>query len=433
MKKRLGPEEWAVIRLALVAAFGEAGYAVVNMLALPMLVSKTLHATLSLGWIYGSFMLAEALFKGPMGAISDRVGRRAILMLAPLGSASAAFALTLVRAPLTSGKLHYMEGVRCLDGIAAAALWTTMYAAVADQVPEERRARAMSTLTVSYLAGVAAGPALGGWAYKEISVRAPFYLVAVLFLLASLTATFLAPHAATHHPSHPERGEAAIVVGFVESLRLSVAGFIESLRRAPQFMLIAMAVFLAVGLLIPTAPLLALDAFHLNPKEYGLLFILTAPVIGVLTVPLARLGERWGAARSVHAGMATAALALWALTFLPKTEVLLVVGASALGIGFVIGTPAWMAIVSGLGDPKHTGAMIGAVATAQGVGALFGVVIGPLLYKSRLMARWLDWLWPWRSLPPHLLPVICAAILLTATWFASLAVVRGRPQVSAEA
>ena len=164
--------------------FGEAGYAVVNALALPMFVSKTLHATLSLGWIYGSFMLAEALFKGPMGAISDRVGRRAILVLAPLGSASAAFALTLVRAPLSSAELHYMEGVRCLDGIAAAALWTTMYAAMADQVPEERRASAMSTLTVSYLAGVAVGPALGGWAYKEISVRAPFYLVAALFLFA---------------------------------------------------------------------------------------------------------------------------------------------------------------------------------------------------------------------------------------------------------
>jgi len=126
-------------------------------------------------------------------------------------------------------------------------------------------------------------------------------------------------------------------------------------------------------------------------------------------------------------------VALWGLTFLPKTEVLLVVGASALGIGFVIGTPAWMAIVSGLGDPKHTGAMIGAVATAQGVGALFGVVIGPLLYKSKPLARSLDWLWPWRSLPPHLLPVIGAAILLTAAWLASLVVVRSRPRVCGEA
>ena len=49
MKERLGPEQWAVIRLALVAVFGEAGYAVVNALALPIFVSKTLHATLSLG------------------------------------------------------------------------------------------------------------------------------------------------------------------------------------------------------------------------------------------------------------------------------------------------------------------------------------------------------------------------------------------------
>src|SRR5260370_40927183 len=112
MGKRLGPEQWAVIRLALVAAFGEAAYAVVNALALPVFVRRELHATESLGMIVGSFLLAEALLKGPMGALSDRVGRKAVLVLAPLGSPVAALATTAVRGPFPMSKPVHMMAAR---------------------------------------------------------------------------------------------------------------------------------------------------------------------------------------------------------------------------------------------------------------------------------------------------------------------------------
>jgi MFS family permease len=157
--------------------------------------------------------------------------------------------------------------------------------------------------------------------------------------------------------------------------------------------------------------------------------MLPAVVIGVLTVPLGRLADRWGASRSVHAGMATAALALWALAALPKTQVLLVLGASALGIGFVIGLPAWMAVISALADPQHRGAMIGAVATAQGLGAFLGVLVGPKLYTSERWAAWISRLMPGGELSSSLLPVYGAAVLLTGTWLASLFVVRDRARV----
>src|SRR5207245_896033 len=110
-----------------------------------------------------------------------------------------------VHEPFTMGQLVYLIAVRALDGAAAAALWTTMYAAVADAVPAERRASAMSTLTVSYLVGVALGPKLGGWAATRYSLRAPFYLVSALFCLASITAMFLAPRRALRRQtSHGE-------------------------------------------------------------------------------------------------------------------------------------------------------------------------------------------------------------------------------------
>lgn len=412
MLNRIGPEQRAVIGLAVIAVFGEAAYAVINALALPVFVDRELQATTHLGLIVGSFLLAETLLKGPMGHISDRVGRRLILIVAPLGSALAAVAVT--RAPLPSGTLAYLMVVRCVDGIAAAALWTTIYAAVADAVPEERRASAMSTLTLSYLGGVAIGPALGGWAARRFSLRAPFYLVAGLFVLASLAAMFLAPRQDRHASHHEQEGE------------VSLAGFVESLREAPQFLVIAFVVFLGVGLLIPIAPLMAMHLFGLDEERFGTLFIIPAILMGILAVPLGRLGDRWGPSRSVHMGMATAALALWALALLPKTEALLVLGAAALGLGFVIGLPAWLAVVSGLADPQHRGAMIGAVATAQGLGAFVGVLLGPVLFKAAGLAARLDPLWPGR-LTSSLLPVLGAAVLMTLAWLSSLVIVRETP------
>src|SRR5215217_6961778 len=136
MLKRIGPEQRAVIGLALVAVFGEAGYAIINVLALPVFVEKRLDATTSLGLIISFFLLGEGLFKGPMGVVSDRVGRRIVLIVAPFGSALAAVALTWAHPPFTLATLGYVLLVRFFDGIAAAALWTTMYAAVADHVPE---------------------------------------------------------------------------------------------------------------------------------------------------------------------------------------------------------------------------------------------------------------------------------------------------------
>jgi DHA1 family multidrug resistance protein-like MFS transporter len=423
--------------LALVAVFGEAAYAVVNILGLPAFVDQELEATVYLGLIGGSFLLTEALLKGPMGHLSDRIGRRVLLIVAPIGSALAAAGVTLAHAPFTIPQLIYLIAVRAVDGVAAAALWTTMYAAVADAVPEERRASAMSTLTVSYLVGVAVGPKLGGWAATRYSLRAPFYLVSGLFCLASITALLVVPRRGTSPrtsgeqpltPSPGSAGAGSATTGAhphhdASEGSPSLTGFFESLQRAPQYILLALVVFSGVGLLYNTAPLLARHQFGLDWDQFGNLFFWPAVIIGLLSIPLGHLGDRWGSARSVQIGMAMAALALWALALLPKTEMLLVLGASALGLGFVIGLPAWIALISRLADPQHRGAMIGAVATAQGLGAFLGVLIGPMLFKASRLAALLDPIWPGR-LTASLLPVLGSAVLLTLAFFASTAVVR---------
>ncbi|HEY3417769.1 MAG TPA: MFS transporter [Armatimonadota bacterium] len=87
-----------------------------------------------------------------------------------------------------------------------------------------------------------------------------------------------------------------------------------------------------------------------------------------------------------------------------------------IGIGFVLAYPSWMAIASEVAPDEIRGQVIGAIGMAEGIDAIFGVVLGPLLYIS-----------PWAAIRPlgisqENTPFYLSALLLTistvlsATW-----------------
>ena len=79
-------------------------------------------------------------------------------------------------------------------------------------------------------------------------------------------------------------------------------------------------------------------------------------------------------------------------------------------MGFVIAFPAWMALVSSLCDSSQRGAAIGAVGTAQGLGAILGVAISSLIYKFG----------PFNVgpivIPVHGLPFLCCGVMLAISF-----------------
>jgi DHA1 family multidrug resistance protein-like MFS transporter len=104
------------------------------------------------------FLLTEALFRAPMGMLSDRLGRRRLMLVGPLLTCCTALATVWVHHPL------WFLLLRGLDGLGAAMLWPAAYAAIGDTVPPERRSRAMSFLNMTYMSGIALGPLVGGLA-----------------------------------------------------------------------------------------------------------------------------------------------------------------------------------------------------------------------------------------------------------------------------
>jgi MFS family permease len=117
---------------------------------------------------------------------------------------------------------------------------------------------------------------------------------------------------------------------------------------------------------------------------------------------------------------------MWTMIFLYRVpalrDIVLILAGSALGIGFVIAFPAWIALLTSTGDAMRRGTLLGAVASAQGVGMLCGAAIGTTLYShgSANVAT------------AHIMPFYVSAIMLSlSTLLAFVLVHDPRPTVRA--
>lgn len=380
-----------LISLGIVAGMAELAYGVMNQSAIPPYVQQ-IGLTAHIGLIYAMFLVVETVFKSPMGHLGDRFGRRPLIVGGALIAAATAFGVTLV------DKLWVLLTLRAFDGLAAAAIWPTMVAAIGGSVGPHRRTTAMSVLTVTYIAGLSAGPLLGGIVNDITNSKlTSFYLVSILFLATAAIAYFLTPHRSK------EEEETAHEVG-ERSFRLSDMAL--GIKAVPDMMLLAFLVFFAVGLLIPIVKLFAMNELGMSETGYGGIVFPVAIAVAAMSLASGRLGDRWGKARSVRLGIAVSAMAMWTVVFVRIPWEFAMAG-MFLGIGFVLAMPAWLALVSDMANPWNRGAVIGALGTAQGAGAVIGAYLGSYLYETVRIQLWSI------SLDSHYSPFIVSAAALT--------------------
>lgn len=363
-----------LIGLSIVTGVAELAYGIVNQSAIPPYVQE-LGLTQYIGIIFAVFLIVETLLKSPMGALGDRIGRRPLLVSGAL--ISTLTSLGIVAFPT----LWAMLALRAVDGVAAAAIWPTMVAAVGGCVQESRRTTAMSALTVMYIAGVSLGPLVGGYANDITDSRqTSFYLVSILFLLTALCSYLLVPKRILEDEHHvTSTGEE--VEGHVPERPFRVGDLLIGLKSLPDMMLMAFCAFFAVGLLMPIVKLFAMDELRMTETQYGQLVFPIAVAVAGVSIFSGILSDRWGKARSVKLGVFVSALSMWVITSVSSALHLAVAGAF-LGIGFALAMPAWLALISDLSTPRTRGAVVGALGTAQGVGAIIGAAVGPYLYEN---------------------------------------------------
>jgi MFS family permease len=348
------------------------GYSIVLPI-LPFLIERlaatTDPATLSwhTGLLTGTYVLAIFLFAPFWGKLSDRQGRRPVVLLGLVG-----LAVTLGLFALFESLLLLYLG-RFLDGIFAAAIAPAAYALVGDHAPsKEWRAYRFTLLNVAATAGFFVGPLLGGLvlrAGRELPpgvsdefFAAPFFAASALALIAaSMTWGFVSEAAqrrTTEGATINKPDKRAIM------LRLSTIAFVSTL---------AIGAF-EVGLSLRGKLILSMDAYQIGMMfaECSIvMFLVQALVFSPLIKPDI---TRW----FLTPGLAVLAIGLvlvpLASDFIVTTVAVALVAASA-GILSPIVT-YWVSLIAG----ESEGADLGWITAAGSLGQVLGSVAGGLLF-----------------------------------------------------
>ena len=183
---------------------------------LPMLIVKFQGGSISegsssFGWLVSVYALMQFTAAPILGSLSDRFGRRKIILTALAGSAIDYVIMGL--AP----SLAWMFIARIISGMTAGAL-ATCNAYIADVTPPEKRAQGFGIVGAAFGFGFAIGPAIGGY-LGGISLRLPFFAAAGCVGLNALYGAFVLPESLPPELRRPFSWKRANPVGSLLALR----------------------------------------------------------------------------------------------------------------------------------------------------------------------------------------------------------------------
>jgi len=331
---------------------------------LPKLVESFVNNdTASAARIFGLFGTAWALmqffFSPLLGALSDRFGRRPVVLLSNLG-----LALDYVLMALAPSLIWLFVG-RVISGITSASV-STAFAYIADQTPPERRAAVFGKVGVAFGAGFILGPALGGL-LGGMNPRLPFWVAAGLSFANTLYGLLILPESLPPDRRSPFRWQSANPLSALHLLRsdrllagLSVANFIAQLAHV---------------VLPSTFVLYASYRYGWDSRTVGLTLamvgICAMAVQGTAIGPIVR---RFGERRALLLGLGSGAAGFLIFGLAPSGP-LFWTGIPVMALWGVAGA-ATQALMTQAVAPDRQGQLQGATTSVQSVAQL----IGPFLF-----------------------------------------------------
>jgi DHA1 family tetracycline resistance protein-like MFS transporter len=335
--------------------------------------------------IYGLFGTIFALMQfaaSPvLGALSDRFGRKPIIVLSSLG-----LGLDYVLMALAPNLAWLFVG-RVISGVTSASA-ATAFAYIADVAPPEERAKGFGLLGAAFGLGFILGPALGGL-LGGFNERLPFWFAAGLGLVNALYGWFVLPESLPLEKRRAFVWSRANPLGALRLLRshrelsdLSIVGFCSALA----------------GVAMPAVWVLYVDyRYHWGAGAVGLSLAwvgITSALVQALAV--GPIVKRFGERTALFAGLVCGALGVT------------IFGFASQGWMFALGTPIMMfwslvpaaaqAIMTRRVGPSEQGELQGALGSIRGIAALIGpsifnltfaAAVGPLVVWNLPGAPWL--------------------------------------------
>lgn len=312
--------------------------------------------------IFGTaWALMQFLSMPVLGSLSDRFGRRPIILLSNFG-----LGLDYILMALAPSVRWLFVG-RVISGITAASV-STAGAYIADVTPPEQRAAKFGLLGAAFGAGFVVGPALGGM-LGDISPRLPFWIAAALSLTNGLYGLFVLPESLARERRSTFSWRKANPVG---ALKL--------LRSHPELWGFAWVTFfsnLAHAALPSVAVLYMLHRYQWTTSQVGILLagvgVCSILVQGVLIRPVVKaLGERHTILVALVAGVAG-----FTIQAMAPNGILYAIGIAVMSLWGLM-NPALQGLMTRLVSPSEQGQLQGANSSVLGIASL----IGPLLFTQ---------------------------------------------------
>ncbi|MBF0182908.1 MAG: MFS transporter [Magnetococcales bacterium] len=319
-----------------------------------------------IGWLMALFSLMQFLFAPLWGRLSDRIGRRPVLLIGLFGSSFSYLLYGL------ASSLWLLMLARALAGIMGANI-AVAQAALADLTTPETRTKAMGLIGVAFGLGFILGPALGSLT-SEHGVSAAPLLAALITGLNGLAAFFWLgePYPQQQRSANVRRGHPLLGAPWQEAKQLPGA------LRICFLMGLFTTLFAAFEVIMP---LWGHDRLGWTVQTVGWFFTYIGVVAvlvqgGVVRHLAARLGEKKTAALGLL--LISAGIALFNQPAL--SSILLALALVAAGSGLV--HPGLSSLVSLNVPAQQQGLMLGLFQSMSALGRGVGPVIGGLAYQS---------------------------------------------------
>ncbi|OUL25683.1 MFS transporter [Nostoc sp. 106C] len=333
---------------------------------IPYVVGQFNKDALVIGLLAVSFSAAQFFAAPALGILSDRYGRRPLLLISVAGTALGYFIFGFATA------LWMIFAARLVDGLTGGNI-SIAQAYIADVTPEEDRAKNFALIGVAFGLGFILGPALGGW-LSLISLQTPVFVAGVLSLLTFAFGFFALPESL---PRNRRRREA---IAFKELNPFKVIESALATVTIRRFLLAGFVISFALSGLQTNFVLFTYVRFNLGAQQNGEFFayigIVSVLAQGLLTRPLLK---RFNEQRLTIAGLVLMMLGFVGIALAPAVW-MLYPAVTLVAVGGGMAEPTLTSTISNRVSPSQQGSILGASQALESMALILGPIWAGLTF-----------------------------------------------------